>query len=483
MSAGAREHAAAVSAPLLRPDTPARRLRVAILCVSEWSVRNVAHSRLLAALATRQIDVSVVTAFPLETGTSQLPLLDAPRLRSARGKPTLDALLKASFGLRHRLASPAIFDRWQRRNDTPWQRFRSRAVGWGAVAGSVDPLFRWQLALNERITRQSRDLAPARQQLAELAPDLVVSTSSVVRAEEPYLLAARDLGIRTLGCILSFDNLTSRSVLPAFDAYAVWNERMRDQVHRFYGMRAPGAVTVTGTPQFDFHLDRNFHQPRETTLARLGLPAGSRMLLYAANSCHFTPSEPSLVTAFARRCAATPALAGHHIVVRLHPVDDFARWTGAVLAEPRIVLSHPWTPGRVTPDDQRRLVGALREADACITMASTMSLDAAVVDTPVVCVAFALPGGTEEDRFCHEVYASDHYAPIARSGGVRIAGSLDDLVRESAAYLADPGRDRAARAALVRQEVGVADGQAAERVADLIAAEAQRARHGRDGGA
>ena len=129
----------------------------------------------------------------------------------------------------------------------------------------------------------------------------------------------------------------------------------------------------------------------------------------------------------------------------------------------------------MSADDQRLLVGSVREADVCINMASTMSLDAAAVDTPVVCVGFALPPGSAEDQFCSDVYSTDHFAPIIESAGVRLARSLDELVGLAAGYAASPDQDRDARRRLVQTEIGVVDGAAAGRVAAAIAGIARAA--------
>jgi hypothetical protein len=339
-----------------------------------------------------------------------------------------------------------------------------------AAAGSRDRLFRWQVAADRRLARARWNLAPILAQLRTLRPDLVVSTSCVVRDEVPYLLAAAELGIPTLGCILSFDNLTSKGILPVFDDYAVLSARMAAEVLRLYPDRDPARVHVTGTPQFDVHRREELRWSRALTLERLGLESADRYLAFAANCAAYTPSEPGLVRAFLQRCERHPVLGEHRLVVRPHPGDDPARWSGLAESDRRLVMSWPRSAdGRFSSEEaQARLVSTLAHADACLNMASTMSLDAAVLDTPVVCVGFALPEGSLEDWLAAACYATTHYAPIAASGGVRIARSLDTLVAESAVAVVSPDRDRAARARLVDDVCGPTDGGAAARIAALI---------------
>ena len=456
--------------------TPTRARSVVILCPTAWGIRNVVLSGMLDSmrgemtvhlLTTAEADNAVAERWE---GAGQEEMLRVSEVRPGRAHDLLRVLLQASFASRHRLTTYRIFNRWRRRGQAPARRLWNAAVLGLAAAGSSDRLFRWQVAADRHLTRARWNLAPIVAQLRALRPDLVVSTSCVVREEAAYLLAAAELGIPTLGCILSFDNLTSKGILPAFDDYAVWSARMRAEVLRLYPDRNPARIHVTGTPQFDVHRREALRWPRARTLARLGLEPADRYLVFAANCATYTPSEPALVRAFLQRCERHPVLGDHRLVVRPHPGDDPARWSGLAEADRRLVMSWPRSAdGRFSSEEaQARLVSTLAHADACLNMASTMSLDAAVLDTPVVCVGFALPEGSLEDWLAAACYATTHYAPIAASGGVRIARSLDALVAETAAAVIAPARDRAARARLVDDVCGPTDGRAAERIAALI---------------
>jgi hypothetical protein len=450
--------------------------RVTVLCPGAWSVRNVVHGGVSARLRSAGCAVHLLIAeawLAASLGPEEAwsPLGRPPVVRRVRGKPLLETMLCASFARHHGLTSHGVFRRWRRAQELPWERARNVVVETWAAVGCAAPLLRYQTSALERLTRYSWDLRAIRAELACLRPALVVSTACIAGLEVPYLLAARDLGIPTLGCILSFDNLTSRGVLPVFDQYAVWNERMRDEVLALYPDRKPDAVHITGTPQFDFHVQPAFRLGRAETLAEFGFGPEERYLVYGANSREFTPSEPALVAAFARACASEPGLQSHRIVVRLHPLDDPARWASIRSGHPRIMLQRPWSSldGAFRGAEQARLIGTLLHADTCINFASTIALDAAVLDRPVVWVAFAGGGSPAETRFSREVYAADHLRPIVASGGVRLAQSIDELVTAVSAYVRDSSLDRAARRQLVATAVGAVDGRAAERVAALIA--------------
>ena len=136
-----------------------------------------------------------------------------------------------------------------------------------------------------------------------------------------------------------------------------------------------------------------------------------------------------------------------------------------------MIISKPWRPdgNGFGIDDQAFLINSLAHADVCINMASTISLDAAVLDTPVVCVAFAAKQGSAEDRFCRRVYQTEQYHALVESGGLRPATSMDELVGEILKYVQDPKRDFLLRQELVQAEVGQVDGRASERMSSFVA--------------
>lgn len=444
--------------------------RIVVLCSTAWGIRNVVLSGVLAdlradsvvrLLSTNAANNALAEACDAEESS---PLL---RVTAPRHDP-VGVLAEAAFTHRARLQSSRLFGRFSARRQHRLRLAQSVIGGAGAVL-AYDPMYKWISALDSRRTLQRPGMEAVRHQLQSLAPDLVVSTACVVPDEAAYVRAANELGFPTLGCILSFDNLTSRGRLPVFRHYAVWSRRMRDEVLRLYPQCPAERVHVTGTPQFDLHRRPQRHWTRQQTLAHLGLAPDARYILYAANCATFTPSEPALVREFVRRLAERPALRRHGVVVRLHPADDPSRWQDLAAQAP-LIVSHPRDDdGRFgTLHAQLKLVSSIAHAAVCVNMASTMSLDAAVLDRPVACVGFALPPGSPEDRFAAACHATAHYLPIIRSGGVRLACSMDDLLSICARYVLEPELDRTSRRKLVADVCGLVDGRAGARVAGLI---------------
>src|SRR5690606_2275730 len=74
----------------------------------------------------------------------------------------------------------------------------------------------------------------------------------------------------------------------------------------------------------------------------------------------------------------------------------------------------------ITPEEQVRLVSLLTHAEACINIASTIGLDAAVLDRPVIGIDFRNESRAPH-QFLYNEYYTEHYLPLVESGAVSIA--------------------------------------------------------------
>ena len=456
------------------------RPRIAALLPYVWSVRNVVYGGVLDRLTAAGADVHLVMrhgAPPADhpaaarfAAASHIHEMHELPAQPIRGKALLDAVIRSGFNRRYQISSYPIYRSWYERDWTAAHRARAAAIEVLGTVAQRKPVLDALCRLVERRYREAHDLRPVRDQLARMEPTMVWSTFCVAPFEYPYYLAARDLGIPVVTSILSFDNLTSRSVIPPYDHYFVWHEGMRAQLMRLYPETPRDHVTVTGTPQFDFHRDPAYRRTRAETLAALGVPADARYVLYAASFAGLAPDEPELVRRIAELMQRVPALRALWLVVRIHPLETRERWRPVTDIFPNVVVQTAWAtpPDRdgwtlSTPADQARLVSALEHAEMCVNVASTMTLDAALLDRPVIGIDFS----AERDAprgIMYEEYGVEHYRPLVERGGLRVAKSWTNLSSLMETAVSDPGRDRLQRAQMVEYECGRADGCAADRL-------------------
>ena len=461
--------------------------RLAILFPSVWSLRNVVYSGVLGLLRESGVELQLLIRRwsenspyykldELNSGCSISGFAETTPTGKGRGRAFLQGVLFAAHTAQHQNRSYPIYRRWHTRRETLSQRIRSSFIGFLSKAATPMSIYNTLYRLNEMLYERAYDFQAVEQQLRLLEPAWLWSTVSVATEEQPYIFAARKLHIPIVTSILGFDNLTSRWARPRFDHYLLWSEAMKSDLLRVLPEVSPAQISVTGTPQFDFHCRNDLVWSRAKTLKRIGLADTDRYFVYGASAEFLTPDEPELVAQIADRMERHPLLKTFDLVVRLHPLDDWKRWENTTGRHGRIIISPAWdnAPDKdgwafTTVEDQSRLVNTLRHSEGCINIASTISLDAAILDKPVVCIDFR----SEPDcprEILYEEYDTEHYLPLVRSGGIRVAHNWPELLSLLARAIESPEEDREKRRQMIERECGKVDGQAAKRVAAAIVA-------------
>lgn len=458
---------------------------LAIVVPMVWSVRNVVYSGVLRSLKSRGIDVHILLRYSpdrdkghweegwLEDAASCSEMIRcAPRI--SRGDSLLDAVFKEGFYSRAGMESHGLFTEWSQRDATARTKLRTLFIQTvGKHLGRLKSFSRCR-AWYERGWCRRYSSQDVNRQLRHLNPTAVWLTVWGLAGEEPYLVAAKQLGIPTIASIVGFDNPFTKGFRPRLDCYQVWNEAMRDALLRLEPDLLPSSVAMTGTPQFDFHCRQELRWDRGKTLRSLGIPEGQRYFLYAANHPVHTPEEVVLFRALVDRLSGDEALMRHRMVVREHPLDTSGRWQAIDGYRDRVVVSQPFNPPCVegwwsvsSLGDQSLLVNSLLHADACISFASTIALDAAILDRPVVALELSGEESCPKGMF-FSAYSLEHYRPLVESGGISLAHNWEDVVKLVRQAVVNPETGRDPRREMVRSICGQVDGRAAERVAESV---------------
>ncbi len=316
-----------------------------------------------------------------------------------------------------------------------------------------------------------------RRLFADIAPTVVVSTAPLMPAEALPIHVARSMGIPTALSILSWDNISSKSrlLLPC-SGVLVWSETMREEVLAYYPELNANRVHVTGPPQFDFYRDERFDETREQFFARLHLDPARPLIVYSGVTPGLMPNEPAVVAGLIAAIARHEVRDNPQLLVRPHPKDDGSRWEQLRAEYPQVTFTIPgersggklasWQPDE---HDIRLLANTIRHGDVHINIASTMTIDAAVLDRPVINVCYDLGPQRAHPAWGLSIYKTTHYRPVVETGAARVAASQAELVDQLNAYLTDPSLHREGRRRLVEYICGTVDGRAGERIADALA--------------
>lgn len=310
--------------------------------------------------------------------------------------------------------------------------------------------------------------------LREWDTDIVLCAHQRPLVVQPVVMAAKRKGIPTATFIFSWDNLTTKGRIAApFDHYFVWSDQMAEELNRFYPDVEASRVHVVGSPQFEPYAEPSLRWDREQFLRGLGLDADRPVICYSGGDTLTCPEDPEHLRIVCELIQNGQIQGDPQLILRPAPVDTSDRYN-AVLERYPVVLSRPvWRDGgegwsSVVPSrsDMELLVNLTRHADLNINMASTMTLDFALHDTPVVNLGFDVDASK---NLAPRYYDFDHYRPVVQMGAARVVRDPAELAGAVNAYLADPSLDREGRARFVDHELRVRPGGSIPAVAQALA--------------
>jgi hypothetical protein len=238
-------------------------------------------------------------------------------------------------------------------------------------------------------------------------------------------------------------------------------------------------VLVAGAPQWDVYF-RSTGASREAFFSRIGADPSRKLITLSTTPRELYPHHDHVVRVLIRAMTGGAWPWPAQVLVRLHPRDDmsaYAEFQGV----PHLIIEKPFRATRttsgdglsidVTAENQQHLADTMRHSDVVLNVASTLAVEAAIVDTPVVNISFDGEQPSEWVRSARRYYRFTHYVDITRQGAVRVAENPAELVEYIGRYLDDPSLDRAGRRRVTLEQCRFLDGRSAERVAAFVADE------------
>lgn len=307
-------------------------------------------------------------------------------------------------------------------------------------------------------------------------PTLVFAANMINAEDYRLVLEAKQRGIKTVGMVLSWDNLTSKVFLQIFpDHLIVHNDVIRDEVIALAGYPA-SQITVTGVPQYDGYFQQRNVWSREDFCRHIGADPSKKIILYAASGKASILFDIDIVTGLAQAIDAGVLPRDTQILVRPYPRYDFPP---AKIEELRrrakILIASPVTHGDWEKDnwefgdvDLKFLTNSLAHADVVITMSSTFLIEGAVFDKPVISSIFnvnpAIGYWSSAERFLE----FEHLAALKNFDAFPLTRSFDQLFAAVNEALANPQQRHDRRQALIRRQCVFTDGRSAERLGQAL---------------
>jgi hypothetical protein len=276
--------------------------------------------------------------------------------------------------------------------------------------------------------------------------------------------------------IPSWDNITTKSrMVFKYDGYLLWSEQAREELLHYYPDSWQRPISIVGASQFDVFFQERFSEPRAAFCERHGLRADRPFIVYAIGSPNFIRGEHYGALQLAERICAGD-LGDVQMLVRPHPTKDNAEMAPLFSRfRPRVLVQTVAVPGtRITARTQTQMqvldwISTFRHASVVVNLSSTVALDAAMFDKPVVNLDFDPAPEQHDQALIKDVnHLWSHFKPIAESGGLWLANDMDEVVRAVREYLAHPDLHRESRRRMAEYVCGYVDGKCGERMAQAI---------------
>lgn len=312
----------------------------------------------------------------------------------------------------------------------------------------IEDLYLNKYIARKIITRQWVDI------LQHINPEIVFSsmlTHSVryrCSTDLPIIVSAHILGIKTCTLVQSWDNLSSKtSVLPYWvDRYYTWSKTMSQELLYYNPRIISEKVEVVGSPQFDFHMQQNLLLSRENYLKEKELLPEHPYILIGTGTPRWMPDEMMKMVQLCN--TISKKIPQIQVLIRLHPKDHGDRWKPyeKILSQQGVSIqytspeTHMDKGGFIPPADfYREQVNAIYHSSVVINSSSSLTVDASILNKPVICIAYDLhPDQLFPEGRSLTYSQSEHYSKLVRTGGVWVVKSEEECIHAIKTYLDNP---------------------------------------------
>jgi hypothetical protein len=312
----------------------------------------------------------------------------------------------------------------------------------------------------------------------------VISSTSGWRLDRYLLREAAASGIPTAAMTIGWDNPSSYGVPGAPMSWInCWSDEQKRELIEGSDWRAE-QVNIGGIPAYDGYFRRQWVMPREEYFARHNLDPNRKLLAYA---CSFVSFSPSMQNLFPLADFTQNGALSHpsQLLIRLHPnhfldnplfvqerreIEQLAKdYDHVHVVEPEPLGGEF---GHYSGEDMPEKASMMTHADVFLTVYSTMVVEAAIHDRPIISVCIDAENGWDRPRKyslpLSEIGNWPTHQRFRQADAGSVVGDPVNLKEAINRYLDDPVSEEQSRRRFVEHEVSFTDGRAAERTADFI---------------
>jgi hypothetical protein len=308
----------------------------------------------------------------------------------------------------------------------------------------------------------------------------VFTVSAYLFFEEVICRIANKLSIPVYYSVLSFDNLSNRGQF-SFEAkaYFVWNEINKKEIENLIKHQEnKSTISIVGVPQFDFYYKGHEFAKNSIEWKReKGISENRPVILYGANSKYFISNEKNLIREIDIAITNGIIVNSPIILVRPHPTDSIVDWVEFAKNCKNVIIEKSIDENEsvdginnkysnFTINDVIKLTSSLANSDVHINIGSTMALDGASFNKPIICPYFSPNLNRTDNKIIRGFYWSDHYKAISQSGGIALPKNYTELFKELNIGLLTPEKNSEKRLNMLQNLISNLDGNSTDKLAN-----------------
>ncbi|MCJ7624122.1 MAG: hypothetical protein MUO76_11510, partial [Anaerolineaceae bacterium] len=337
-------------------------------------------------------------------------------------------------------------------------------------------------AIVSRQMRHSPDLYT--DLLDKYKPDLVVASTPGWRLDRYLMRQAVKRGIPSAAVIVGWDNPSSYSIPGApVDWITCWSDIQKEELVLGSDWD-PDRVYIGGIPSYDGYFQKKWQIGRDEYFRLHELNPDRKLISYACSFITFSPNYQN-IEMIARMVASDELSAPSQLLIRLHPnhfMDEplFAGERERIQAlANRMEHVHVVEPvplggelGYYSGEDMPEKTSMMAYSDVFTTVYSTMVVEAAIHDRPIVSVCIDAPGGwNQKGKFSLPLSKIGDWPTHQRfreSGAGLVAADHQGLLNALNFYLGNPNAHQDQRRFFIEKECTYMDASAGKRTGEYL---------------
>ena len=304
-------------------------------------------------------------------------------------------------------------------------------------------------------------------------PDLIFLPDIYALDDVCFGLAAERCGVRTVGMVRSWDNVTGKGLcLIRPDKIVVNNEIIKSEVEKILTYPTEN-IEVVGVPQFDYYVGYK-PTPREIFFNKMGLDENDQYILFAPYFGSYAEVFNQILVFVDKSIENGSLPKDLKVIVRMPP--SFTSGKTEVHSSQRVIIDWPGTKfgegdktdWEFSRKDTIHFADSIHYAKVVISSASTITIDAAAMDRPSINVMFDGDGPKEFAKSLVKIFSVEHFDAVLASGGTAVAHNYTELLDLINKYINNPKMDEIGRKRLVAEQCWKSDGLAGGRLGNFI---------------